>query len=153
MFLNNAGILNVGEGNEKIVISVLEKNNVKPVDVGCKAGEIEIVELYGDIEFALGKSLETLKELGVTVSGNISYWGDYEGIYQISDNKLREYSSEEWSVIEALECQEIISSPFAEKLCAKIREIQLVSGLPVTANLALEELISMVNGKLVEQQK
>lgn len=144
MFYNNAGILNVGEGNEEIAISVFKKNNIEPVEIG-NAGEIEIDECYGDIECDLDIAIETLRELGIIVSGNVNYWGDYDGVYQISNSELRIYSEDEWSVKEALDNQELISSPFAEKLCSKIREIQLVSGLPVMANVALEELISSVN--------
>lgn len=76
-----------------------------------------------------------------------SHTGDYAGMYEIINGDLKQYSEEEWTLKEALKQEEIIGKPLAEQLCTKIKSVQMIAGLPVTANIALEEILKLISEK------
>lgn len=151
MHLLNNGTLKVNEASvEKLVSKLLEKgvvSSLTQLDItewspdDC---DVDFTNSYGDIEADLQELVSELKEDGIIVNGNITYDGDYSGVYDIVDGELSCYSSDEWVVKEALEYQEIIGQPLAEKILAKIKEIQIIPGLPIDANIALEEIAKLV---------
>lgn len=151
MYLLNNGTLKVNEASvEKLISKLLEKgvvNSRNLLDITAWSADdcdVDFTHSYGDIESDLKELVDELKEEGIIVNGHIVYDGDFSGVYDIVDGELSCYSSDEWVVKEALEYQEIIGQPLAEKILAKIKEIQIIPGLPVDANIALEEIAKLV---------
>lgn len=151
MHLLNNGTLKVNEASvEKLISKLLEKgvvNSRNLLDITAWSADdcdVDFTHSYGDIESDLKELVDELKEEGIIVNGHIVYDGDFSGVYDIVDGELSCYSSDEWVVKEALEYQEIIGQPLAEKILAKIKEIQIIPGLPVDANIALEEIAKLV---------
>ncbi len=154
MLLVNSGILNVPTVQKDDVIKRLISEEIIKDESACYSDSnvpdvafIEVDECYGDIEMSLGNIAKEFKDKAILINGQISYSGDYAGMYEIINGDLKQYSEEEWTLKEALKQEEIIGKPLAEQLCTKIKSVQMIAGLPVTANIALEEILKLISEK------
>lgn len=154
MLLVNSGTLNVVTVQKDDIIKRLISEKIIKDEYACYSDPnapgmvfIEINECYGDIEMLLANIAKEFKDKDVLINGQISYSGDYAGIYEIINGDLKQYSEEEWTLKEALKQEEIIGKPLAEQLCTKIKSVQMIAGLPVTANIALEEILKLISEK------
>ena len=96
MFITNSGSLTTNrkftqEEVERIK-SVLTKSEVYD-------NEISVEEEYGDIECDLKDLLEDLP--GVIINGQIDYYGDYDGRYEVKDSVLSSLNKNEVAIREA----------------------------------------------------
>ena len=58
-------------------------------------------ETRGDITNGISEFCSTLKREGISVSGKISYTGDYDGRYVISGNEYTDLSAEQYVIRDA----------------------------------------------------
>lgn len=154
MLLVNSGILYVPTVQEDDVIKRLISEEIIKDEYACYSDPsapdvtfIDVNECYGDIEMPLANIAKEFKDKGVLINGQVSYSGDYDGMYEIINGELKQYSEEEWTLKEALKQEEIIGKPLAEQLCTKIKSVQMITGLPVTANIALGEILKLISEK------
>ena len=154
MLLFNSGILNVVNVQKDDVIKRLISEEIIKDEYACYSDPsvpdvafIEVDECYGDIEMPLANIAKEFKDKGILINGQISYSGDYAGMYEIINGDLTQYSEDEWALKEALKQEEIIGRPLAEQLCTKIKSVQMIAGLPVTANIALGEILKLISEK------
>lgn len=150
----NAGILNIADTDVlKLINKLIEKgiiDNQNDVDITrFQPNMLSVILggrniLHGDIKIALSEAVSELKTDNVIVNGQVSYIYKQSGVYDIVNGELTCYSSDEWTIKKSLEQQEIIGQPLAEKILAKIKEIQIIPGLPVNASIALEEIAKLV---------
>ena len=158
MFYSNYGALNVRTDLvEQVITKLVEKKIFKSSDdedayeISPGTSGIDIgagTPCYGDIEMDLSNAVSELKEAGILVNGQVTYDGDYSGVYEIVDGVLYQYSADEWAIREAIKEQRIIGKPLADEISDKVKAAQLIPGLPFTAYIALREIL-----KLVEENK
>lgn len=154
MFYSNCGSLDVQtEMVEQVIRKLVEKgifDSEDDVDVCEVFPGISGIDIgagkpcYGDIEMDLSNAVSELKEAGILVNGQVTYDGDYSGVYEIVDGELKQYSEDEWAVREAMKEQRIIGKPLADEISDKVKVAQLIPGLPFTAYIALGEILKLV---------
>lgn len=151
----NSGTLNVATVQKDDVIKRLISEEIIKNTRACYTEPdfpdltfIEVEECYGNIERSLLNIAKEFKDYDILINGQIFYRGDiYAGVYEIINGDLKQYSDKEWTLKEALKSEEIIGRPLAEQLCTKIKSVQMIAGLPVTANIALGEILKLISEK------
>lgn len=92
MFYVNFGTLTAKEHFTDIQKEII---NTYLDTVEVTENKINIEELYGDIEEDLFSMISALSASGASISGMISYYGDYEGAYVFTENLGKTLSQKE----------------------------------------------------------
>ena len=102
MYIVNTGSMEF-RGDANTVEKLLAKHhlNENEISVDCEKNEIYIEEAHGDIDDDIRDFLSDAKNAGITVNGQYTYYGDYEGNVYINDNNLETIDIEDTSLYEA----------------------------------------------------
>lgn len=96
MYLVNVGNLKIEVASNKydeIKNKIIESEICKEYDVDANLETntitAELEDVYGDLEMPLDNLATYCKENGHKMSCSISYYGDYEGMYECTDNNFK----------------------------------------------------------------
>lgn len=158
MYLINDGTFTIKEENvpkflELLVSSkLIEKEEKADVTEFNGMAEIEVSEIYGDIEDDLTTLCESCRKEDIHLDGSFTYFGDYEGTYEISNNSFQEWSNEAYAVKTALENERLISPILKKELLDAVNHAKKsLDTDPDNSKKYLDKILALIN-KTTEKQ-
>lgn len=104
MYYVNDGTIFVAKEHLEQVLDMIVKagfyrsKDIISVDESADPVEIDIFEVYGDIEVSLINILDECKQAGITINGSISYRGDCDGEYIIENCELTSLTADDCAI-------------------------------------------------------
>lgn len=152
MYLVNDGSFEIKEESVpkflELLVSqkLIEKEENADVTEFKGMAKIEVSEIYGDIDDALIALCDSCQKENVQLDGSFTYYGDYEGRYEISNNSFQEWSNEEYAVKEALKNERLISPAVKVELLDAVNQAkQHLDSAPDVYKTCLDKILALIN--------
>lgn len=95
---------------------------------------------------------ESCQKENIQLDGSFTYYGDYEGKYEISSNSFREWSNEEYAVKEALKNEKLISPAVKVELLDAVNQAkESLDTDPDNSKIYLDKILALINDTTEEQ--
>ena len=98
MYLINTGSIYASKNVTDVAKILVEEGIYSSLDIDEQ--EIDIEDVYGDIENKLDRVVDKCRALGISLSGEVDYTGDAEGKYVIGES-IEDLSKEECAIRDA----------------------------------------------------
>lgn len=158
MYLVNDGSFEIKEESVpkflELLVSqkLIEKEENADVTEFKGMAEIEVSDIYGDIEDDLIALCESCQKENIQLDGSFTYYGDYEGKYEISSNSFQEWSNEEYAVKEALKNERLISPTVKVELLDAVNQAkESLDTDPDNSKIYLDKILALINDTTEEQ--
>lgn len=158
MYLVNDGSFEIKEESVpkflELLVSqkLIEKEENADVTEFKGMAEIEVSDIYGDIDNDLIALCESCQKENIQLDGSFTYYGDYEGKYEISSNSFREWSNEEYAVKEALKNERLISPAVKVELLDAVNQAkESLDTDPDNSKIYLDKILALINDTTEEQ--
>lgn len=158
MYLVNDGSFEIKEESVpkflELLVSqkLIEKEENADVTEFKGMAEIEVSDIYGDIDNDLIALCESCQKENIQLDGSFTYYGDYEGKYEINSNSFREWSNEEYAVKEALKNERLISPAVKVELLDAVNQAkESLDTDPDNSKIYLDKILALINDTTEEQ--
>ena len=158
MYLVNDGSFEIKEESVpkflELLVSqkLIEKEENADVTEFKGMAEIEVSDIYGAIDNDLIALCESCQKENIQLDGSFTYYGDYEGKYEISSNSFRDWSNEEYAVKEALKNEKLISPAVKVELLDAVNQAkESLDTDPDNSKIYLDKILALINDTTEEQ--